>query len=269
MATLTRFSFLLLVFAMMPTQGLVAQEGTAKEPSRSAAPEQTTDDSSVILSKTYCDVPSCVQKVLYFSNISQPTDMQDVVNAMRAIADIPRVQQLLGEQIIIVEGTAEQVAMAERLAAEIDKDKRRFGGLGYRIDVKIEEADGEKKLHSKLYSLLTEARQSAKVSVGRQAPAQAQNVGASETKQASDSTGGRSIECRVLAEYEHSLEMIVDVAFSSDTAHDPSVGSAPMLQARAHVTVELDKPTVISRIDDPDGNSRYTIELTATRVKER
>jgi hypothetical protein len=47
------------------------------------------------------------------------------------------------------------------------------------------------------------------------------------------------------------------------------MGAAPLLRSRVVVTVELDKPTVISRIDDPDGNSSFTIELTATRIKER
>jgi hypothetical protein len=43
----------------------------------------------------------------------------------------------------------------------------------------------------------------------------------------------------------------------------------PLLRVRENVTVELDKPTVISRIDDPDGDRSFTIELTATRIKDR
>jgi hypothetical protein len=33
--------------------------------------------------------------------------------------------------------------------------------------------------------------------------------------------------------------------------------------------VELDKPTTISKVDDPDGNRTFTIEVTATRSKEK
>jgi hypothetical protein len=54
-----------------------------------------------------------------------------------------------------------------------------------------------------------------------------------------------------------------------DRLRGESMGAAPLLRSRVVVTVELDKPTVISRIDDPDGNSSFTIELTATRIKER
>jgi len=146
--TRTRFAALLLISLILPSRWLFAQEAAAKRSTDSAATEPTTAEGKATFSKTHCDVPSRVQKVLYFSNISQPIDMQDVVNVMRAIVDIQRVQQILGSQIIIVEGTAEQVAMAEKLAAEIDRDKRRFGGLGYRIDLKIQESEGDKKLRS-------------------------------------------------------------------------------------------------------------------------
>jgi len=193
--------------------------------------------------------------------------MQDVVNTIRAIADIQRVQQILGSQIIIIEDTAERVALAEKLAAEIDKDKRRFGGLGYRIDLKIQESEGDKKLRSRLYSFVSEAHQSARVSFGGPVPAQVPSAPTSEAKQPSDSNNTRGIECRILAEHERTLELMVETAFSSDATRGPSGGAAALLRSRVLVTVELDKPTTISRIDDPDGNSSFTIELTATRIK--
>jgi hypothetical protein len=269
MATRTRFAALLLLFAILPFRWLFPQEATVKKPTESAAPEQPTTERNARLSSTHCDAQSCVQRVLYFSNISQPVDMQDVVNAVRVIAEIQRAQPIPGAQIIIIEGTAEQVAMAEKLAAEIDKDKRRFGGLGYRIDLKFQESGGDKKLHSRLYSLVTEARQTARVSIGRQAPPQAQNESVSETKNPSDSSNARSVECRILGENERTLELSVETEFTSDAPHEPGSGSPPVLRTRAHVTVQLDRPTVISVIDDSDGNSSFTIELTATRIKER
>lgn len=269
MATRTRSAALLLIFLIIPSRWLFPQEATAKKPIESAAPEQSTTDSKATFSRTHCDVPSCVQKILYFSNISQPVDMQDVVNVMRAIVDIQRVQQVLGSQIIIIEGTAEQVAMAERLAAEIDKDKRRFGGLGYRIDLKIQESGGDKKSHSRLYSFVTEARQTARVSIGGQAPAQIQKESSSETKQPSDSSNAHSIDCRILAESERTLELSVEAEFISEAPRESGGGVPQLLRSRVHVTVELDKPTVISRIDDPDGDGSFTVELTATRIKQR
>jgi hypothetical protein len=263
-----RFAVLLLVAIMLPSRWLFPQEGTTKKPTESTAPEQTTGENTARFSKIHCELPSCVQKVIYFSNVTQPSDFQDVTNAMRTIAEISRVQQVPGARIIIVEGTAEQVAMAEKLAVEIDKDKRRFGGLGYRIDLKVQESESEKKAQTRLYSFLTEARDTAKVSAGRQATAKGQDGPASESKQPSDSGNARGVECRILAENEHTVELNVELTPANDSEREPGA-PPPSLRIRQHVTVELDKPTVISRVDDPDDNRSFTIELTATRVKGR
>lgn len=109
-----------------------------------------------------CETSTCVTKVLYFSNLSQPTDLQDVVNTLRAIVEIARVQMILSSQVVVAKGTPEQITLAEKLADEIDKAKRRFGAVGYRLDFKVIESDGNKKPRSRVYSLVTEAHDSAK-----------------------------------------------------------------------------------------------------------
>lgn len=272
MAFRARFALLLFVVMALSTRCLFAQETHPKKPADSAAPDRTADEEMAKARRLHCEIPECVQKVLYFSDVSQPSELQDVTNAMRVIAEISRVQQIPAARIIIIEGTAEQVAIAERIAAEIDRDKRRFGGLGYRIDVKIQESEGDKKGHSRLFSLVSEARDAARVCVGRQAvvaQAQGQNEAASEGKQSTDSSNTCSIESRILAENEHSIELSVEVAFARDSVRETGAGASPLLRLKEHVTVELDKPTFIGRIDDPDGDRSFTIELTASRIKER
>ena len=101
------------------------------------------------------------------------------------------------------------------------------------------------------------------MSIGRQAPAQSQIEPASETKQPSDA---RSIECRILTENERTLELHVEAAFASEPSSD---GTPPLLQIKTHLTVELDKPTVLGRIDDPNSDRSYRIELTATRIRDK
>ena len=268
MAIRTRFAAFLLIFAILLSGWLFAQEGTDKKPCMDSTSGQTADERKAMFARTHCEVFNCVQKFLYFSNISQPSDLQEVVNAVRAIADIQRVQQIIEAQIIIIEGTAEQVALAEKLAAEIDKAKRRFGELGYRIDLKIQESEGDKKVNSRLYSVLTVPHQTARVSIGKPVSAQSQNEPASETKQPSRSSNSRSIECRILSETERTLELSVETEFSNDTVREPG-GFSPLIRNRMNLLVELDKPIVVTRIDDPDSERNFTIELTATRIKER
>ena len=195
--------------------------------------------------------------------------MQDVVNTMRTMAEISRIQQIAGERIIILEGTAEQVAMAEKLAAEIDKGKRRFGGLGYRLDLKVQESESDKPVQTKRYSFLTETHDAARVNAGTEVPAHAQNEPAAEKKQSSDSANTRIIECLIMAENEHTIELNVELIVASSGDHGSGAANSAPLRIRQHVTLELDKPTVISAFEDPYGKGSFTVEVTATRVKER
>jgi general secretion pathway protein D len=64
-----------------------------------------------------------VIKTFYLSNLSLPTELQDVVNAMRTILEVSRIQQLPSQQAIVVRGTPDQVALAQKLVDDLDKAK--------------------------------------------------------------------------------------------------------------------------------------------------
>jgi general secretion pathway protein D len=69
------------------------------------------------------DLEQSVIKTFYLSNLSQPTEVQDVVNALRQILEISRIQPLPTEGAIVVRGTPDQVALAEKLVGDLDKSK--------------------------------------------------------------------------------------------------------------------------------------------------
>jgi general secretion pathway protein D len=67
------------------------------------------------------DLEQSVIKTFYLSNLSQPTELQDVVNALRQILEISRIQPLLSESAIVVRGTPDQIALAQKLVTDLDK----------------------------------------------------------------------------------------------------------------------------------------------------
>lgn len=67
------------------------------------------------------ELEQSVLKTFYLSNISQPTELQDVVNAIRSVLDVQRVQQLLSQNALVVRGTPDQIALAEKLVDDLDK----------------------------------------------------------------------------------------------------------------------------------------------------
>ncbi|MFB3917340.1 MAG: cohesin domain-containing protein [Terriglobales bacterium] len=64
-----------------------------------------------------------VLKTFYLSNLSQPTELQDVVNTMRTILEVSRITQVPSQGAIVVRGTPDQIALAEKLIGDLDKAK--------------------------------------------------------------------------------------------------------------------------------------------------
>ena len=69
------------------------------------------------------ELEQSVLKTFYLGNLSQPTELQDVVNAIRAVLDVQRVQQLLSQNALVVRGTPDQIALAEKLVDDLDKPR--------------------------------------------------------------------------------------------------------------------------------------------------
>ena len=64
-----------------------------------------------------------IVRTFYVSNLSQPSEYQDVVNTMRTILEMSRITQLPSQGAIVVRGTPDQVALAEKLIDDIDRAK--------------------------------------------------------------------------------------------------------------------------------------------------
>jgi general secretion pathway protein D len=69
------------------------------------------------------ELDQSVIKTFYLSNLSQATELQDVVNAMRTLLEVSRIQQLQSQNAIIVRGTPDQIALAQKLVDDLDKAK--------------------------------------------------------------------------------------------------------------------------------------------------
>ena len=67
------------------------------------------------------DLEQSVIKTFYLGNLSQPTELQDVVNALRQILEISRIQPLPSQGALVVRGTPDQIALAEKLVGDLDR----------------------------------------------------------------------------------------------------------------------------------------------------
>lgn len=134
------------------------------------------------------DYEDFVVKVFYLQNVTQPQDLQEMATNIRALTDIRRVFTSNAQNAIIVRGSADAVALAEKLIHDLDRPKAEVV-----IDVLVMEANKTKTrdLAASLASAAT-AGFSAPILFTPRNPVllggQTSNTGTSGT----DTTGGTS-----------------------------------------------------------------------------
>ncbi|HEY7617678.1 MAG TPA: tetratricopeptide repeat protein, partial [Terriglobales bacterium] len=69
------------------------------------------------------EIEQSVIKTFYMANLSQTTELQEVVNTLRMILEISKIQPLPSQDAIVVRGTPDQIALAEKLVGDLDKAK--------------------------------------------------------------------------------------------------------------------------------------------------
>ena len=67
------------------------------------------------------DLEQNVLMTFYLSNMSQPTDLQDVVSTLHTALDVSRLTPIPSQNAIVVRGTPDQLALAGKLINDMDK----------------------------------------------------------------------------------------------------------------------------------------------------
>jgi general secretion pathway protein D len=69
------------------------------------------------------DYEDQVMKVFYLSNVTTPQELQEIVTAVRSVADIQRLFVYNAQNAIIARGEADRIALAEKIIHDLDKPK--------------------------------------------------------------------------------------------------------------------------------------------------
>lgn len=210
-----------------------------------------------------------IVKTFYFPNVSSSSDLQDIVNGLRTIVEVQRIQQMPDYQTIVVRATPEQMAVAEKIMEDLNRSKEKTGGQ-YKLEFTINESDGEKKLNARTYTLLIEPHQSGKLRLGSKIPIQTSD------KDKTYLEAGKNIDCQIRYETEHTVSLRTTVEFSDAGAEESGAavdsGRNPVLQhlqMETSVTLELGAPTIVSSFQDPVSKHGFQIEVTAIRTKSK
>jgi general secretion pathway protein D len=69
------------------------------------------------------DYEQQVLKVFYLSNVNTPQELQEIVNAVRAVTELTRLMPYNSQNAIIARGEADRIALAEKIINDLDKPK--------------------------------------------------------------------------------------------------------------------------------------------------
>jgi general secretion pathway protein D len=69
------------------------------------------------------DYAEMVAQTFYLSNVASAQEIQEIVNAVRSIAEVQRVVAFTSQNAIIVRGEADQVALAAKMIHDLDKPR--------------------------------------------------------------------------------------------------------------------------------------------------
>lgn len=69
------------------------------------------------------DYEEQVMKVFYLTNVNTPQELQEIVTAVRSVADIQRLFVYNAQNAIIARGEADRIALAEKIITDLDKPK--------------------------------------------------------------------------------------------------------------------------------------------------
>lgn len=86
------------------------------------------------------DYEDYVVKVFYLRNITTPQDLNEIATTLRSVPEIRRVFPSTSQNAIVVRGTTDQVALAEKIINDLDKPKSEVV-----VDVLVMEANRSKQ----------------------------------------------------------------------------------------------------------------------------
>jgi general secretion pathway protein D len=69
------------------------------------------------------DYEEHVTRVFYLHNVTSPQELQEAMTAMRTVTDVRKVFPFNSQSALVVRGTADQIALAEKVLMDIDKPK--------------------------------------------------------------------------------------------------------------------------------------------------
>jgi hypothetical protein len=201
-------------------------------------------------------------QTLYLTNLSHPNDAEEVTNNLRNMLPSAKVYYVASQSAISMKGTAEDIALARKILADMDKTKKI-----YRLTYTMTERDGEKTIGVAHFSLVVASGSKTVLKQGSRVPV---GVGDGAKPEVTYLDIGEEIEAS-LDGYFDGVRLRTKVV-QSNIAEDKSwVGTQdPVIRQttlEGTSTLTQGKPLVIGSLDIPGSTRRQEIEVISELVR--
>jgi len=142
----------------------------------------------------------------------------------------------------------------------------------YKVDFTVNEVDGGKKINSRSYMMLLRAQALPQWSDRQQLRIGSRVPISTGGNQFQYQNVGMNIDCRLMPTGNANVVLDTSWAYSGleseQGGHDPERPVLREVNSHVWAVVPLDKPTVISEMDDVASTHRYVFEVKVTKVAE-
>ena len=261
----------------------LSQDSHEKQSSQSPSAESTMRPMRVDQ-----DLAHQVVKTYTFKYLKQPTEIQDVVNGLRTILEFTRVQPVPALPGVVARGSAEQIAAADRMIADIDRPRNNpatnVAAENYRLDFTLTELDAGKKTATHSYTIIVQRARnfedSRKTSFrsGSRVPIATGSfqpgVGGAGAKivntQFNYQDVGVNMDCRLYGpDDDLTLNGNIELSNVAATVDIGGLSQPVIRQARSEfiVAVAPGKPATVAGLDSVESTRRVDVEVVATKLK--
>lgn len=208
--------------------------------------------------------PQPVVQTFSLKNATSANDLNDVQTDLRNVLSRARIYGVATDNAITVSGTQEDVAIAQRLIAELDQPKKI-----YRVTYTITELDGSKRLSSRSVAVLVSEHGKSTLRLGTRVPivTGATGTGSDVTTQVQYIDVGLNVEASA---YGSELRTKVEQTSMSDEKSTASIQDPLIRQTTIEGISPLGsgKPVKLGTMDMPGSGHQQQISVSAELLSQ-
>jgi type II secretory pathway component GspD/PulD (secretin) len=230
---------------------------------------------ALIVAQSSCAQTSVEKKVepqiyqtFFLVNAAQQNDLNDLQTDLRNLLPNARIYGMPSQNAISLRATAEDMAQAQKVIAELDRPKK-----VYRLIYTIKETDGGKEVGTRRYSLIATSGARAEFKQGNRVPVTTGSYDKDTSTAKSEVTYidvGLSIDAH-LEKYSDGVRLETKIGQSAVAEERSGLGlQDPLIRSTeldTTSTLELGKPLALGSIDVPGSAHSEEIAVVAEFVR--